>query len=89
MMPKNVRQWTEGASLARMRRDFEQATVHANQNVPLHERHDWLNARKHELEYAHVERMSGAEKKWPRAVEEFEQEFIKRTVMVFDGRYNS
>lgn len=88
-MPVEVMKWLDGASRVRMRRDIELATVHANANVPLHERHDWMNARTQEAAFKHDQRMADAAKAWPAALAEFEQSWCQKKVMEFDGGYGS
>lgn len=81
-MPPNIRQWIEGASRVRMRREIELATVAAN-DLAIDKRHDWIAARKQEADYRHVERMADAEKRYPQAMAAAEEEWCKRTVAAF------
>jgi len=83
MMPANVRQWIEGASRVRMRRDIELATVSAN-DLAMDKRHDWLAARKQEADYHHVVRMADAEKRYPQAMTTAEEEWCRRLCSEFD-----
>lgn len=79
-MPVEVRKWIEGAPVARERRDVEQAKADSLQQ-PIHERAAWLHERKGEANFRHIERMDRAEKHWPAAVLEFEENFCKRLRM--------
>lgn len=86
MLPANVKNWLEGASRVRMRREIELATAEAN-SMALDKRRDWLHERKQQLQFQHEERMADAEKRYPPAMATAEEEFCKRLVMEFDGRY--
>ena len=86
MMPERVRSWVAGASRNRLARDLEQAKADSLQQSA-DTRADWLHTREQQLQFQHQERLIAAEQLWPKFMEEAEQEFINRTVMVFDGRY--
>lgn len=79
MMPPTVHSWVAGASMARMKRDHEQARADALQR-PTHEREEWLRLQKNEAEYRHSVRMAGAEKLWPQFVVQAEEEFCRKLV---------
>jgi len=85
MMPPEVRSWVEGASWARYRRDVAQAKAD-KLSLPLDKRDDWFHARKHELKFQHAERMADAEKRWPRAMTEAQDDFRNRLCAEFNGR---
>jgi hypothetical protein len=78
MMPVEVRKWMEAASWVRYRRDVAQARADALQQ-PIHERQGWLSAREHEAAFRRDDRLASAEKKWPKALADFEEEWCKRT----------
>lgn len=75
--PREVVNWLESASRVRYRRDGELGTVAAH-NVALDKRQAWLSERKHELEFAHAERMIAAKHRWSKAMAEATENFCHK-----------
>lgn len=48
---------------------------------PIHERQAWLSDRKHDAEFRHAERLAKAEKRYPQAVADFEENWCKEAVL--------